>query len=125
MRFQHEMIEALRAGRKHSTRRLRKKGERLVYYAPRSEGEDLHGYWSDEKAGSFTIPTVVKVDDEDDPETGGRIVRQVGRWYAIQEGRKTLGRFRLDGITLERLQDITEEGARDEGFPSLNEFIAY
>jgi len=47
----------------------------------------------------------------------GRLLYKVGNTYSVQPGRgkKAVGRIRITGIRLERVQDITEEAALAEG----------
>lgn len=51
----------------------------------------------------------------------GRLQWRVGKSYAVQPGRgkKAVARITLTSIHLERLQDITEEDARAEGFAPI------
>lgn len=53
-----------------------------------------------------------------------RTVWQTGRTYAAQPGRgqKAVGRILVTDIKRERLQDMTEDDAKAEGFDSLAEF---
>jgi hypothetical protein len=50
-------------------------------------------------------------------DPGSRVKYEIGRTYAVQPGRgkKGIARIRVTGIRSERVQDITEEDAIEEG----------
>lgn len=56
----------------------------------------------------------------------GRLKYATGNTYAVQPGRgeKAVGRIRITGMSIERLQNITEADARAEGVASIEEFQA-
>jgi hypothetical protein len=80
----------------------------------------------------FAPSTVEKVLDGSKTETR-RLVRpgrdkapcEVGRVYAIQPGRgkAAIGQFYVKGVRKERLLDITDPGARREGFADREAFL--
>lgn len=78
----------------------------------------------------FAPSTLDKVLDGSKTETR-RLVRrdkapcEVGRVYSIQPGRgkKAVGQFYVKGVHKERLNEITEDGARREGFPDREAFL--
>jgi hypothetical protein len=86
--------QAVLDGSKSETRRICKPGEWL----------------SESKLGAPTAVYVGSLPHE-------HLKWQVGRSYAVQQarGQKAIGRIRLLEIRQERLQDITEAGAKAEG----------
>jgi len=92
MIFQHTLPQLLRDD-KTQTRRLVRDGE-IALYNP---------------SGAITAVRTAS----------GRLKWAVGRTYAVQPGRgqAAVARIRLTGIRLERVQDITEADAADEGCP--------
>lgn len=78
----------------------------------------------------FSSSTIGKVLDGSKRETRRLIRRdkppvEAGRVYAIQPGRgkEAVGQFYVKGVHKERLLDITEDGARREGFPDREAFL--
>jgi hypothetical protein len=50
-----------------------------------------------------------------------------GRDYAVQPGRtkRAIGRIAVADVRREKLGEITQEGARREGFPTVSAFVDY
>lgn len=93
---------------KTQTRRVVKPGERVMFtdgeLMPPAEYMVWKGYFIRELAATIT--------------PNNRIKQQVGRDYAIvpKRGLKSIGRYKLLSIRVERVQDISEEDAIAEGF---------
>ena len=106
MQFLPSSIKAMKAGRKSQTRRLRKfhQSHNLSYAGIVASFEE--------------IPQ--KVWDWN----GSRLKWKVGNRYAIQPGRgkKGIGSFLCTTLKRERLQEISEADARQEGPPTKDCF---
>jgi len=120
MQFIASSIEAMKADppRKTKTRRLQNEGERLVYghytwdffnkYG-RSLGIARQWGWRDRPDEIFRVATIL--------DKHGRIKWQEGRRYASQRGRGKfgIGSYLCTSLRSQRLHDITEYDAIDEG----------
>lgn len=102
--FKPYLIEAIKAGRKHQTRRL----------------------WKDGYSADLDVKANAIVSISTDGQNRQILKWKVGKDYAIVPGRgqKGVGRVLITAIRLEALEQISEEDARDEGFENKQAFLA-
>lgn len=102
-------------GRKTQTRRVCKLNEVLIGFKPGTH-----------YAHCVAIANLVTPPGADIPLTKLRLKWQRGRTYAVQPGRgkPAVARIRITDIRQERLQDISEDDARAEGYQPAPTVIA-